>query len=107
MADGENGYPLSVREQYRVAQPRTWSIDTAKERASLFEFVGAGMKEEDLPEFAATLDRYLAGVLIGIANKCEGLADNATALTGPQWYIGGWREAMRHIEELGWAIDPD
>jgi hypothetical protein len=107
MADGARKRGVTVREEYRVAQPHTWQIDTAKERASLFEFVGAGVKEEDLPEFAATLDRYLAGVLIGIANKCEGMADNATALTGPYWYIGGWREAMQHIEELGWAIDPD
>jgi hypothetical protein len=45
--------------------------------------------------------------LIGLANEFEGIADNATALVGPQWYIGGWREAMRHIEEMGWAIDPD
>jgi hypothetical protein len=107
VAHGEGDRPLNVRERYRVAQPRTWRINTAEERQRLFDLARCGLDESDFPEFTDTLDRYLAGVLIGLANEFEGIADNATALVGPQWYIGGWREAMRHIEEMGWAIDPD
>ena len=98
---------LTVRERYRVAQPKTWPIDTAEARAALFGFVAAGMEEEDLPAFANALDTYVAGLLIGLANQFESLGMSATGLTGPMWYGEGFKDAMRHIEEIGWAMDPN
>ena len=98
---------LTVREKYRVAQPREWPIDTAEARAALFGFVSAGAEEGDLPAFADALDKYLAAVLIGLANEFEKLGDSATGLQGPMWYGAGFRDAMQHIEEIGWAIDPE
>lgn len=98
---------VTVREKYRIVQPETWPINTAEAREKLFCFVAAGMDEEDLPAFADALDRYLAGVLIGLANAFENLGNGATALTGPMWYGEGFKDAMRHIEEIGWAMDPN
>lgn len=31
---------------------------------------------------------------------------SATGLTGPYWYGEGFQDAMKHIEEIGWSIDP-
>jgi len=98
---------VTVREKCRIAQPKSWPIDTAEARAALFGFVAAGMEEEDLPAFADALDKYVAGLLIGLANTFENLGNGATALRGPMWYGEGFKDAMRHIEEIGWAMDPN
>lgn len=103
---GERKYAPTVGERYRVAQPKDWPIDTAEARAALFRFFGPDMEEKDFPEFTAALDTYVAGVVIGLANEFENLGMNATGLTGPAWYGEGFKDAMRHIEETGWAIDP-
>lgn len=97
---------LSLHPAPQGAQARSWTIDTVAARARLVAFVSPTGEESECPDFADALDEYLAGVLIGLANQYENLGMNATGLTGPAWYGEGFRDAMRHIEETGWAIDP-
>lgn len=80
-----------------------------KERSDLFPFIVLGLEEEDLPEFAAALDRYVAKVLLTEAAYLENhpTAYGATALTGKYWYGQGWKDASAELEESAGRLSPE
>nr|WP_095877839.1 hypothetical protein [Streptomyces sp. TLI_235] len=40
------------------------------------------------------------------ADKLAATPHNATALTGPYWYVQGWDDAVHHLRDLADGMEP-
>lgn len=72
-----------------------------EEREDLFPFIALGLEEEDCPQFAAALDRYVIKVLRSEIDWLDSLPSpkQATALRGPYWYGQGFKDALDELRE--------
>lgn len=90
--------PVAIRPDHRKHE----------EREGLFLFLGLGLEEEDCPQFAAALDRYVTRVLRSEAEWLRSLPQpkQATGLQGPYWYGQGWDDAAHELNESADRVEP-
>lgn len=67
------------------------------------------LSASDLAALVEEFDRMRALISTSWHRAADKLADtphNATALTGPHWYVQGWDDAVRQLRDLADYMEP-